>query len=520
MKDRAKTFEGGAMTTWKNPAFRAMGIASVIIIVTACDFTSSEINSGCFPHCQNRQCGDDGCGGSCGVCSQTVPFCSDGVCSSECVSDPACTQPDVSVCVDDKSFRTCDEITDGCYFLGEVQQCDNGLTCFDGKCLSSAYTCGEHPPIVNGALKNNITNIDFTGEEVEVHLFHKLDIDEWEDGCVSKFLLVFSKSGLGCKLNLQIGTFADGSMGATGALFTADSFCPGWSDADEGEYVLAPSFITLCSTVEVVEYMTESTCIPDVSITFGGFLKLVRKTDNKELDLDLSGLIVNGDMVSVGNTDLVCPDYCAGKECGDDGYGGSCGDCPQGQQCNESQTCIDPCKDKECGDDGYGGSCGDCALGDTCSEEVCMATLWTDPVSGLTWRVAPPSITVDWESAKLHCETLTISALSDWHLPTIDELRTLVRGCPPTEPGGACPVDEDSCLVWSCKGEECEGCPSGSGPASGCYWPTEFLGQCDYAYWSSSPVEDSDVYAWVVLFQEGAMGGRGISKKGYAKCVR
>lgn len=40
----------------------------------------------CQPACAGRQCGPDGCGGTCGTCSGTTPFCQDdGTCSDQCV---------------------------------------------------------------------------------------------------------------------------------------------------------------------------------------------------------------------------------------------------------------------------------------------------------------------------------------------------------------------------------------------------------------------------------------------------
>ena len=58
------------------------------------------------------------------------------------------------------------------------------------------------------------------------------------------------------------------------------------------------------------------------------------------------------------------------KECGDDGIGGSCGTCKEGQQCvNGKCVCKPECGDRECGDDGCGGSCGNC---DYCVEGVCL----------------------------------------------------------------------------------------------------------------------------------------------------
>src|SRR4030042_5531249 len=62
-----------------------------------------------------------------------------------------------------------------------------------------------------------------------------------------------------------------------------------------------------------------------------------------------------------------CIINCAGKECGDNGCFGSCGDCEYlygtGYSCNSSglcEACIPDCAGKECGDNGCEGICGDC----------------------------------------------------------------------------------------------------------------------------------------------------------------
>lgn len=68
-----------------------------------------------------------------------------------------------------------------------------------------------------------------------------------------------------------------------------------------------------------------------------------------------------------------CPKACAGKECGPDGCGGTCGDCAQGWVCNGGGLCelapldcVPNCGGRECGPNGCGGSCGVCG-----SEQVC-----------------------------------------------------------------------------------------------------------------------------------------------------
>ena len=70
---------------------------------------------------------------------------------------------------------------------------------------------------------------------------------------------------------------------------------------------------------------------------------------------------------------ICCEPQCAGKECGDDGCGGVCGDCgPQGSCEADSCICQSYCVGKECGDDGCGGSCGWCDTGFCTEEGTCQ----------------------------------------------------------------------------------------------------------------------------------------------------
>ena len=62
---------------------------------------------------------------------------------------------------------------------------------------------------------------------------------------------------------------------------------------------------------------------------------------------------------------------CTGKNCGDDGCGGSCGTCSDGAECNNGICCTPNCSGKNCGDDGCGGSCGTCSDGDACINGIC-----------------------------------------------------------------------------------------------------------------------------------------------------
>jgi hypothetical protein len=65
-----------------------------------------------------------------------------------------------------------------------------------------------------------------------------------------------------------------------------------------------------------------------------------------------------------------CTPSCAGKTCGNDGCGGSCGACNGTDYCSATGSCIPACQPsctgKTCGNDGCGGSCGNCPTGQAC----------------------------------------------------------------------------------------------------------------------------------------------------------
>jgi hypothetical protein len=67
-----------------------------------------------------------------------------------------------------------------------------------------------------------------------------------------------------------------------------------------------------------------------------------------------------------------CVQLCAGKVCGPDGCGQSCGTCPGFETCNndgQCEACEPDCDDKVCGADGCGGDCGLCGDGEGCTDQ-------------------------------------------------------------------------------------------------------------------------------------------------------
>ena len=71
---------------------------------------------------------------------------------------------------------------------------------------------------------------------------------------------------------------------------------------------------------------------------------------------------------------------------------------------------------------------------------------------------------LNYFEAEDYCQSLSLAGHSDWRLPNLDELRTLIKGCDPTETGGVCEAtqiceqgcDHDFCRE-NCRAN-CEGC--------------------------------------------------------------
>jgi hypothetical protein len=133
---------------------------------------------------------------------------------------------------------------------------------------------------------------------------------------------------------------------------------------------------------------------------------------------------------------------------------------------------------------------------------------WADPDSGLIWQNPPYGEGACWDAAVEYCEALG----NGWRLPNINELRSLIRGCPQNELGGECGLSDPDCLDGSCT-DGCVVCESLQGPGnSGCYWDAELRGSClpspEYnyygVYWSSSKEPKHESTVWNVDFSQGS----------------
>lgn len=288
----------------------------------------------CAPECAGRSCGPDGCGGTCGDCEgadtcnadgQCAPpaaRCGDGVCDADetCVSCARdCGCTDPEVC--DAQSAACVACT---------PQCD-GRECGDDGCGGECGACGD------SACVDGLCDI----------------------GCVPQC------DGRVCG--------DDGCGGACGAC-DGDQLC----DA-EGACVAPPP---ACGDGQCGGGEDCSTCAEDCGGCCG------------------DGQCGAGENCVSCAADCACPDgqrcaeerracvaecvpQCDGRNCGDDGCGGDCGQCDGAQAC-EAGVCVDVCQPdcagKVCGPDGCGGQCGECAAGSQCDDGACQAICQPDCV--------------------------------------------------------------------------------------------------------------------------------------------
>ncbi len=114
------------------------------------------------------------------------------------------------------------------------------------------------------------------------------------------------------------------------------------------------------------------------------------------------------------------------------------------------------------------------------------AGMYFDSESGYAWQLVSPAEYYTWADAQSYCEDLLVGGHDDWRMPSISEMRSLIRGCALTETSGACGLT-DECNYQLCFNNACYvGCSGLQGPGiGGCYWPDTMQGECG-AYWSAT----------------------------------
>lgn len=108
--------------------------------------------------------------------------------------------------------------------------------------------------------------------------------------------------------------------------------------------------------------------------------------------------------------------------------------------------------------------------------------VWEDPKTGLVWQVQATAYE-QWWHARDYCKDLDLGGDSDWRLPTVGELRSIIRGCSASETGGACQITDDCIDPNACGMTNCRGCDGFEGPGlGGVYWAPDLAGS-EYSFW-------------------------------------
>ena len=110
----------------------------------------------------------------------------------------------------------------------------------------------------------------------------------------------------------------------------------------------------------------------------------------------------------------------------------------------------------------------------------------TDSVTGLEWQDDAVGAITTWQGAITRCEALTLDTHSDWRLPNLNELTSIVddtRSYPSVDP--------------------------------------TFQNTISNAYWSSTTSASNSSSAWLVSFDRGVQNGRFFkTDNDYVRCVR
>ena len=367
-----------------------------------CAYTADPECEECNPDCQGKECGDDGCDGSCGKCEGPQEGCVEGMCVEceeqctvgekgctspdsrwecipgpegcavqadwECAPDTTCVNGECSACVPDCEWKQCG--TDGCGGICGKCPCEGcsaaATTCSFGTCGTGCAGCDCNcmfmcPLLCPGPIDQqcldscSVMKMGFAfgsgefGDCMEKHGYYECAPEDEEcldaafDACIEE-LCSCNTGDKNCQeLHECVSDCGDGPCTAICGYTSTDKANDAWEVVTEclelAGYYACPEEDILC-----LDEAWES-CDQEFGECIG------------------------------------CTPDCEGKECGDDGCGGSCGECPEAYECvagtcEEEGGCVPNCMVDEGGDkylsecgtpDGCGGMCDECEPDDVCA---------------------------------------------------------------------------------------------------------------------------------------------------------
>jgi hypothetical protein len=371
----------------------------------------------CTPKCSGKQCGSDGCGGMCGSCAADETCTAAGL----CLPAKACfgKAGEIGSCCDGNTVATCAWPNT----LTKVDCATKGMACgWTGTAFGCTATPAQAPPGTAAMCPGSTCTPKCAGKECG------------SDGCGG--VCGTCKDGKQCSASRggKCALPCDGEATTLGCATKTLagyvlSYCP--SSLDPAP-VSAVTQVT-CDKAPGWHWITKN----DGSVaSWSGRYECGGDDD-----------ITGGTGTSVTPS---CPTVCscgvgqAMRQCGDNGCGGSCGTCGNGQVCQNgfckscpdgcwgkqcgcsagqvcsqaTNNCCSPsCSGKTCGPDGCGGVCGTCPGGAECSASgVCVADCGATTATGECRTDAAGDLAAyyctDTKLAKVLCACVTESELA------------------------------------------------------------------------------------------------------------
>ena len=299
--------------------------------------------------CDGKECGEDGCGNSCGTCGDGKA-CVEAKCIVP-TCEGKCGGAGLGGCwCDADCFTNGDCCADACTFC----KADNTASCDACAGACTDKQCGQGTS--GDLLCPGTCGTCAEGNFCDTNQCKACSCDGkecGEDGCGKSC----GTCGLGtaCSADKCVPATCKGKCGAE---FDPQAPC----QCDAGSFGFGDSCNDICVEC-ATDFVEECKCQP--------------ACDGKDCGDDGCGGTcgtcgIGASCSDAGKCEAICAPQCDGKECGSNGCGGTCGTCAEGKACNEAGTCeaacIKQCEGKECGADGCGGFCGECAIGTGCSD--------------------------------------------------------------------------------------------------------------------------------------------------------
>lgn len=417
-------------------------------------------NEGCA--CQNGA--TKACGTDVGICEAGVNTCKAGAWSSACEGGKSPKKRDCSSSADNDCDGFADNLADGvCQCkAGATQSC---LTTGLGVCRAGTQTC-----VVASDRSSSEWGKCTSVKSPSKELCNSDKLDENCDGSVNEGCECTNGEGKTCNdgLSCTTDTCKDG---ACEHKIAANSCVIGGSCYSDGE----KDGGNVCRACDASASQTEWRPSPAATVC-----------ETEESPISCSGTC-GGSMEKTITTT-----HCSGSS----------------TSCNGDKTStkskIETCDATTMCSDAVGAPSCKSSIQCSCSGSKVLY----DANMDLCWQNPPTFGRREWAEAKSFCDDLNFEGSSDWRLPNVDELFSIIRGCRNGVEGGAelesscatAPPEcakNASCTTYSA----CNDCDSLDGPDSnppGCYWVPQLSGPCN-EYWSSTRGN------WTVWYSYGSL---------------